>query len=98
MVSDSGGPYNYLFEKVLSSDSNFVWSFVFRCPDGSKSNLVKVIAWHQSGGKASAEPIMIQFTEAYMGQQGHLKKYKLLNLGTLDWGRLAVGQQALWIH
>ena len=38
----------------------------------NKSAFVRVMAWRQTGDKPLPEPMLIQFTDAYMWQQGML--------------------------
>ena len=40
--------------------------FVPRSPINNKSALVQVMAWHQTGNNPLPEPLMTQFTDAYM--------------------------------
>ena len=39
-------------------------------PTDNKSSLVQVMAWHLSGDKPLHEPVMTQFTDAYMHHLG----------------------------
>ena len=41
-------------------------NFVPKCPIGNKWALVQVMAWHRIGDKPLPEPMLIQFTDAYM--------------------------------
>ena len=41
-----------------------------KIPFDNKSALVWVMAWYQTGNKPLPEPMLIQFTEAYMLHQG----------------------------
>ena len=38
----------------------------------NKSAFVQVMAWHQTGDKPLAEPMMTQFNEAYMQHKGEM--------------------------
>ena len=40
--------------------------FVPRSPIDNKPALVQVMAWHRTGGKPLPEPMLTQFTDAYM--------------------------------
>ena len=40
--------------------------FVPKVPIGNKSVLVQAMAWHQTGDKPLPEPMLAQFTDAYM--------------------------------
>ena len=40
--------------------------FVRRSPTDNKPALVKVMAWHRTGNKPLPEPMLTQFTDAYM--------------------------------
>ena len=40
--------------------------FVLKSPIDDKSGLVQVMAWHLTGDKSLLEPILFQFTDAYM--------------------------------
>ena len=40
--------------------------FVPKSPMGNKPVLVQVMAWRRTGDKSLPEPMMIQFTDAYM--------------------------------
>ena len=46
--------------------------FVPKSPIDNKSALVQVMAWHRTGDKPLPEPMMTQFTDAYMGHQGEM--------------------------
>ena len=51
---------------------NFDWNFV---PTGQINiipALVQIMAWHQPGNKPLSEPMLTQFTDAYMQLQGEL--------------------------
>ena len=43
-----------------------------RSPIDNKSALVRVMAWRRTGDKPLPEPMMIQFTDAYMQHQGEM--------------------------
>ena len=40
--------------------------FVPKGPTDNKSALVQVMAWHRTGAKPLPEPMLTQFTDAYM--------------------------------
>ena len=40
--------------------------FVLKSPFDSNPALVEIMAWYQTGHKALSEPMLIQFTDAYM--------------------------------
>ena len=40
--------------------------FVSKDPNTNKSALVQVMAWHRTGDKPLSEPMLPQFTDAYM--------------------------------
>ena len=42
----------------------FLPKFVLTGPNGSKSALIKVKAWRQTGDRPFSEPMLTQFTEA----------------------------------
>ena len=46
--------------------------FVPKGPVGNKSALAQVMAWRQTGDKPLPEPMLTQFTNAYMGRQGEM--------------------------
>ena len=48
--------------------------FVPKCPIDNMSALVQVMAWHQIGNKPLPEPMLIQFTDAYMRHLGRWVK------------------------
>ena len=41
-------------------------------PTDNNSALVQVMAWRRAGDKPLPEPVMIQFTDAYMRHQGEM--------------------------
>ena len=56
--------------------------FVPKCPIDNMLALVQVMAWHQIGNKPLPEPMLIQFTDAYMRHLGRWvkeNKFKLQN-------------------
>ena len=56
----------HLYEwKVLYFDSNFI-NICSKSQIDNKSALVQVMAWCQAGNKPLPEPMLTQFTEAYM--------------------------------
>ena len=46
--------------------------FVPRSPIHKKPALVQVMAWRKTGDKSLPEPMMTQFTDAYMPHQGEM--------------------------
>ena len=44
--------------------------FIPRSAIDNKPALVRVMAWHRRGDKPSSEPMLTQFTDAYMRQYG----------------------------
>ena len=46
--------------------------FVPRSPIDNKPALVQVMAWRQIGDKPLPEPVMAQFTDAYMRHEGEM--------------------------
>ena len=46
--------------------------FVPKGPIDNKSALVQVMAWCRTGDKSLPEPMLPQFTEAYMRHQGEM--------------------------
>ena len=44
----------------------FSLKFLPRCPIDNKPALVQVMAWRQIGDKPLSEPMLTQFTDAYM--------------------------------
>ena len=45
-------------------------TFVLKGPTDNKSVLVQIMAWCQTGSKPLFEPMLTQFTDAYMRYQG----------------------------
>ena len=56
---------HFLEWKWYNSDSDFT-EFFFRSPIDNKPALVQVMAWRCIGDKPLPEPMMAQFTDAYM--------------------------------
>ena len=50
----------------------FHWSLFSKGPIDNKSALVQVMAWRWTGGKSLLEPMLTQFTAAYMRQLGEM--------------------------
>ena len=51
------------------SDKILIWislKFIPRSPIDNKPDLVQVMAWRRTGDKALSEPVMAQFTHAYL--------------------------------
>ena len=46
--------------------------FVPRNPIANKPALVQVMAWRRAGDKPLPEPMLIQFTDAYLRHQGEM--------------------------
>ena len=46
--------------------------FIPRSPIDNKQALVQVMAWRRTGDKSLPEPMLIQFTDAYMRHKGHM--------------------------
>ena len=46
--------------------------FVPKGPIDNKSALVQVMAWHGTGGTTIPEPMLTQFTVAYIQDQGEM--------------------------
>ena len=67
---------------IFKCDSNgSVWisitislKFVLKGPIDYKSELVQVMAWRRTGEKPLPEPILTQFTAAYIRHQGEIKQ------------------------
>ena len=64
---------------AIPADEIFKWSFIYendriqislkfvpRSPVDNKSALVQVMAWRRTGDKPLPEPMLTQFTDAYM--------------------------------
>ena len=54
---------------INENDKFMIWvsmKFVPRSPIDNKPALVQVMTWHQTGDKSLPEPVMVQFTDAYM--------------------------------
>ena len=47
--------------------------FVSKSPIDNISALVPVMAWHRTGDKPLPEPMLTQFTEAYMNSEGNCR-------------------------
>ena len=47
-------------------------NFAPKGPIGNKSALVQVMDWCRTGGKPLLEPILVQFTDAYMRHYGEM--------------------------
>ena len=46
--------------------------FVARSPIDNKPSFVRVMAWHRIGVKPLPEPMMAQFTDAYLRHNGEM--------------------------
>ena len=46
--------------------------FVPRSPIDNKPALVQVMAWRRTGAKSLPQPMLTQFTDAYMGHYGEM--------------------------
>ena len=46
--------------------------FIPRSPIDNKSALLQVMAWRRTGDKPLPEPMLIQFTDAYMRHKGEM--------------------------
>ena len=64
---------------ILYFDSNLTESFVSKGPIGNTSVLVQVMAWRRTGDKPLSEPMMTQFTDAYMRHQGKISRFDFEN-------------------
>ena len=53
-------------EKFFNFDSNFTEVFFPEGPIDNKAALVQVMAWRWTGDKPFPEPMVTQFTDAYM--------------------------------
>ena len=52
--------------------NQFSLKFVPRSPIDNKPVLVQVMAWRRTGDKPLSEPMLIQFTDAYMWHYGEM--------------------------
>ena len=64
MVSSKLGPKLHL--NIQPSNAQISLKFVPKGPIENKTALVQVIALHQTGNKSLPEPMLPQFTDAYM--------------------------------
>ena len=63
--------FKYIFLNENDNNPIEMWlKCVPRSPIHSKSALVQVMAWHRTVDNPSPEPMMAQFTEAYMHYYG----------------------------
>ena len=51
------------------------WSVFLEGPIGNMSALVQVMAWHRTGDKALHEPMLTQYTDAYLWHMGRWVKW-----------------------
>ena len=65
------------------NENFFIWihislKFVPKGPIDNKSALVQVMAWRRTGDKPLSEPMLNQFTDAYMRYQREISYYTAL--------------------
>ena len=75
--------------------------FVTKGPFDNKPALVQVVAWRGTGGMPLPEPMMTQFSDAYMRHQGEMSLNSTLVIRqeppvAMDYARLFVYRQ--WPH
>ena len=64
-----------IFKCILLNESDKIpiqisWKLVPRSPIDNKPELVQGMAWRRTGDKPLPEPMMTQFTNAYIRHQG----------------------------
>ena len=66
ILADDIFKWNFLNENDRTIPIQISLKFVRKSPIDNKSALVQVMAWRQTGDKPLPEPMMTQFTNAYM--------------------------------
>ena len=66
-----------IFKRIFLNENDIILiqislKFVPRSPIDNKPSLVQVMAWCQIGDKPLSEPMMAQFTDAYMRHYGEM--------------------------
>ena len=65
-ISQTAFSYAFLMNEKLHILIRISLKFVPKCPIDDISALVQVMAWRQTGNKPLSEPMLSQFTDAYM--------------------------------
>ena len=63
-----------IFSDAFSGIKNFVFCLKFTGPINNIPALIQKMAWRQTGDKPLSEPMLTQFTDAYMRHQGEWVK------------------------